>query len=44
MNNDQWFAKLVSIESPDATWRPLEGSIVLERAKGSLMWDVEGNQ
>lgn len=43
MKNSEWFSRLLQKEGCDATWHPEKDSIVLERAKGSLVWDVEGN-
>jgi 4-aminobutyrate aminotransferase/(S)-3-amino-2-methylpropionate transaminase len=44
MKNKTWFERLQIIESPDATWCPKDFFTVLERAKGSYIWDVEGRR
>lgn len=43
MRNFQWFKQLLEKEGPDATWRPDFDPLVLEKAKDSICWDVEGN-
>ncbi len=43
MKNTDYFQRLTAIEGSDATWRPEKDPLVLDRAKGSLVWDIEGN-
>jgi len=43
MTNKEWFERLLRVESSDATWRSEDFPIVVECAKDSMIWDVEGN-
>ncbi len=43
MGNAEWFDQLLAKEGADATWRPDFAPLVLEKAKDSICWDVEGN-
>ncbi len=42
MTNTAWLQRLISIEGQDASYRP-EKALVLDMAKDSMLWDVEGN-
>ncbi len=42
MKNQLWFKRLLAVEGQDATFRPAS-ALVLEQAKNSLVWDVDGN-
>ncbi len=44
MTNELWLSRLKKIECPDSTYAAKNPSLVLSRAKGSFLFDVEGQE
>ncbi|MBM4250962.1 MAG: aspartate aminotransferase family protein [Deltaproteobacteria bacterium] len=44
MRNDEMLSQLKAVECPDATYPARDPALVMHRAKGSLVYDVEGQE
>lgn len=42
--NKEWMRRLAEVECRDSSYKPKNNSLVIARAKGSLIWDVEGKE
>ena len=42
--NSSWMARLAAVECRDSSYKPKKNPLVFAKARGSLVWDVEGKE